>query len=142
MRRPFKILFRVLFALYVVAVLFLCFGKFSQTPNVPLVILGIPTDKLVHFLMFFPFPILAFLSFDRFTETVRSTLAFTGATFVVGILLALGTEWGQAHLTDYRSGDRLDLLADITALALSTVLVIAWDIFKQHRARKCEKSSS
>ena len=126
-----KILFRVLFFVYLAMVLLLCFGKFNSAPSVPLKLLGIPTDKLVHFCMFFPFPILAFLAFDRFTETVSRTLIFTGITLVAGILLALFTEWGQASLTSYRSGDLWDLLADILALILSSLLVIFLDIRKQ-----------
>ena len=140
MKRKLKTLFKILFFLYLAVVLILCFSQFESTPNVPFTILGIPTDKVVHFCMFFPFPILAFLAFDRYTETVSSTLLFSGITLLVGILLAGGTEWGQAHLTDYRSGDPLDLLADGLALVLSTVLVTVWDIVKQYRP--CEKSSS
>jgi len=126
-----KILFRVLFFLYVAGVLYLCLGKFEHTPSVQLDLFGIPTDKVVHFCMFFPFPILAFLSFDRYTETVSRTLLLVGATFLVGILLAVGTEWAQAHLTDYRSGDPLDFLADGLSLLLSSALVAFWDIRKQ-----------
>ena len=84
--------------------------------------------------MFFPFPILAFLAFDRFTDSVKSTLLFTGATFIVGLILAFGTEWGQAHFTEYRSGDPMDLLADTLALFLSSVLVIVVDIVKQRKS--------
>ena len=133
MSRQQKIAFRILFFLYVAGVLFLCFGKFENAPSVELNFLGIPTDKLVHFCMFFPFPILAFLAFDQFTETVPQTLTFVGVTLVIGILLALGTEWGQAHLTDYRSGDPWDLVADLSALILSSLIVTIWDIRKQKR---------
>ena len=133
MTRWQKIAFRTLFFLYVAGVLLLCFGKFDNTPSIGWSFLGIPTDKLVHFCMFFPFPILAFLAFDQFTATVPQTLLFSGLTLLVGILLALGTEWGQAHLTDYRSGDPLDLLADCIALVLSTLVIIWWDIRKQRK---------
>lgn len=132
MSRGQQIAFRILFVLYLAGVLFMCFGKFESTTSVPLSILGIPTDKLVHFAMFFPFPILAFLAFDKYTETVKSTLLFVGVTFIVGVLLAVGTELGQAHLTEYRSGEPLDLLADCIALFLSSVLVAWVDIRKQH----------
>ena len=128
-----KLVFQILFFLYLAAVLVLCFGHFNNTPSVPMTLLGIPTDKIVHFGMFLPFPILAFLAFDKYTETVKSTLLFVGVTFLIGLLLALGTEWGQAHLTDYRTGDPMDLLADVTALILSSLLVIYWDIRKQKR---------
>ena len=133
MSRGNKIAFQILFWLYVAGVLFLCFGHFDSTPSIPTSFLGIPTDKIVHFAMFFPFPILAFLAFDRFTETVKSTLLFVGITFIVGLLLAFATEWGQAHLTEYRSGDPMDLLADTTALLLSSTLVAVLDIVKQRR---------
>jgi len=134
MSRGNKIAFQIIFWLYVAGVLFLCFGHFDSTPSVLLDFFGIPTDKIVHFTMFFPFPILAFLAFDRFTDSVKSTLLFTGATFIVGLILAFGTEWGQAHFTEYRSGDPMDLLADTLALFLSSVLVIVVDIVKQRKS--------
>ena len=83
--------------------------------------------------MFFPFPILAFLAFDRYTETARKTLTFVGITLAVGLLLAVGTEWGQAHFTDYRSADPWDFVADTSALVLSSFLVSIWDIRKQKK---------
>lgn len=128
-----KKVFQCGFVIYLLAVLFLCFGKFENTPDVPWSLLGIPSDKLVHFGMFFPFPILAFLAFDRFTDTPKSTFLFSGITWVLGLLLAFATEWGQAHLTDYRSGDPWDLLADALAITLSTLLVILWDLSKQKK---------
>lgn len=133
MTRAQKTAFRVLFFLYIAAVLFLCFAHFDQTPAVEWSLLGIPSDKVVHFCMFFPFPVLAYLAFDRYTDSVRKTLLFSTAALLVGFLLAWGTEWGQAHLTDYRSGDRLDLLADGTALVLGTLLVIGLDLRKQKK---------
>lgn len=128
-----RLIARILFFLYLAAVLVLCFGRFKDVPSVPWTLLGIPSDKLVHFCMFFPFPILAFLAFDKYTETPRSTFLFSGITFLVGVALAFGTEWGQAHLTTYRSGDPLDWLADISALFISTLIVIIWDLLKQRK---------
>ena len=119
-----KLVFRILFFLYVAGVLFMCFGKFDSTPSVPLELWGIPTDKLVHFGMFLPFPILAYLAFGRQYITTKAALLFTGVTFIVGLMLALGTEWGQAHLTAYRSGDPRDFLADAIALATGSLLVL------------------
>lgn len=126
-----RLIARILFFLYIAAVLVLCFGQFKDAPSVPWTLLGIPSDKIVHFCMFFPFPILAFLAFDKYTQTPRSTFLFSGITFLVGVALAFGTEWGQAHLTTYRSGDPLDWVADVCALLISTLIVIIWDIRKQ-----------
>ncbi len=128
-----RLIARILFFLYLVVVLVLCFGQFKDAPSIPWTLLGIPSDKLVHFCMFFPFPILAFLAFDKYTETPRSTFLFSGITFLVGVALAFGTEWGQAHLTTYRSGDPLDWVADISALFISTLIVIIWDLLKQRK---------
>ena len=128
-----RLIARILFFLYLAAVLVLCFGQFKDVPSVPWTLLGIPSDKLVHFCMFFPFPILAFLAFDKYTETPRSTFLFSGITFLVGVALAFGTEWGQAHLTTYRSGDPLDWVADVSALFISTLIVIIWDLLKQRK---------
>lgn len=131
MKTSLKRIFQLGFIVYLLAVLYLCFGKFENTPDIAWSFLGIPSDKLVHFCMFFPYPILAFLAFDRFTDTPKSTFLFSGITWVLGLLLAVATEWGQAHLTDYRSGDPWDLLADALAITLSTILVIFWDLSKQ-----------
>ena len=59
MTRKQLILARIVFAVYILAVLVLCFGKFESTEDVPMDLWGIPTDKVVHFLMFFPFPLQA-----------------------------------------------------------------------------------
>ena len=124
---------RILFLLYLGALAWLCFGNFSSLPSVSMKFFGIETDKLVHFGMFFPFPILAFLAFDKYTETPKSTFLFSGITFLVGLVLAYLTEWGQAHLTTWRSGDPWDFVADLSALTLSTLIIIIWDLSKQKK---------
>ena len=128
-----RLIFRILLLVYLAVVLVLCFGQFSSSPDIPKTLLGIPMDKVAHFLMFLPFPILCFLAFDRYTENLRSTLIFTSVTFAVGLLLALGTEWGQAHLTSYRDGNGWDFFADALALTLSSVFVLFWDLRKQKK---------
>jgi VanZ family protein len=125
MTKTLKTIFRVLFYLYLVAVAVLCFGSFNSLPEVSKTILGIPTDKVVHFCMFFPFPILAFLAYDKYTGDRKKVLLFAIVTFVVGCILAAGTELGQAYLTEYRSGDPKDFLADFLAL-LSGSVIATW----------------
>ena len=133
--RPWRIVFRTLLFLYLGVLLVLCFGKFEQMPEVPQSLLGIPLDKVVHFLMFFPFPILLFLAYDALTESVKASALYALGALGLGVLLAFLTEWGQAHFTSYRSGDLTDLLADCLALLLSALLVFLLDIRKQ-RAQK------
>ena len=118
--------------LYVVAVVTLCLMNFSSPPKVQRTIFGIPTDKVVHFCMFFPMPILAFFAFDKYTDKVWTSLLFTAVTFIVGIGLATFTEWAQS-LTPHRSKEHADFLADMLALGISSVLVAVLDISKMKK---------
>ena len=115
---------RILFGLYLVAVAVLCFGKFDGAQAAPRDLWGIPTDKIVHFLMFFPFPILACLASggyrgERWQATFRTVIAF-----LAGCAFAAATEWVQTWLS-YRSGDPVDFGADALALLLSSAIVLS-----------------
>ena len=127
MTTPKTILARILFFLYLVAIAFLCFMHVDKLPDVQKFILGIPTDKMAHFLMFLPFPILAYLAYDHLTNKVWSAILFALATFVIGCLLAYGTEYVQGRLP-YRSMDIKDFKADALALAISSVFVFIIDV--------------
>lgn len=133
MTRKQLIIARILFALYLVAVAWLCFGRFSSLPDVQHSYWGIPTDKIVHFLMFLPFPVLAYFAFDRFTERFWPSVLCTLGAFAVGILFAAGTEWIQARFLPYRTGDFTDFRADLLALGISSVLVLVLDLRKQKK---------
>lgn len=128
MTKRLKIFFRVAFYLYLVAIAVLCFGKFSNMSPVSETLLGIPTDKIVHFFMFLPFPILAFLAYDKFTGTVKSVLIFALVTFLAGCLVAAATEIGQVYLTEYRSGDPTDFIADFLALLTGSIIATWIDL--------------
>lgn len=127
-----NLIFKFLLLLYLAVVAWLCFGHFENIGNVPRQIWGIPTDKVIHFAMFFPFPILCYLAFDRYTTKWWQSLLYVGAVFLIGCLLAGGTELGQMQ-TRYRSGDIADFYADGLALALSSLIVLVSDLWKQRR---------
>ena len=114
---------RILFAVYLAAVAFLCFGKFSSQHDVPMDLWGIPTDKVVHFLMFFPFPLLACLALGGYRGKPGQAVLKTGLAFLAGCAFAAGTEWIQTRIP-YRSGDPVDFQADAWALLLSSILVL------------------
>ena len=124
---PKTFLARLLFFLYLAAVAFLCFMHVDKLPEVQKFILGIPTDKIAHFLMFLPFPILAYLAYDHLTNKLSHAFLFALATLIVGVLMAYGTEYVQGKLP-YRSMDINDFKADALAIALSTVAVFIVDI--------------
>ncbi|MBQ9309839.1 MAG: VanZ family protein [Bacteroidales bacterium] len=127
MTTPKTILARLLFVVYLAAVAFLCFMRVDRLPDVQKFILGIPTDKIAHFLMFLPFPILAYLAYDHLTNKVWNAVAFAVITLGVGLLLAYGTEYVQGKLP-YRSMDMADFKADAIAIALSSIFVFFIDI--------------
>lgn len=131
-----NILSLVLFIIYLGAVAYCCFGHFNDIPDIGQDnLFGIPMDKVVHFLMFFPFPILCFMTFAGQTRKSWHTVLTAGVVFLTGCAVAALTEIGQSF-TDYRSGDILDFAADVTALALSTFIVTIIEI---HIKQTCSK---
>ena len=127
-----NLIFKILLILHLATVAWLCFGHFDNVSDVPKAFWGIPTDKIVHFLMFFPFPVLCYLAFDRFTTKWWHSLLFAGGVFLTGCLIAAATEIGQGQ-TSYRSGDITDFCADGLALLLSSLAVLVIDLWKQRR---------
>ena len=77
---PKTFLARILFFLYLAAVAFLCFMHVDKLPDVQKFIFGIPTDKIAHFLMFLPFPILAYLAYDHLTNKLSHAFLFALGT--------------------------------------------------------------
>lgn len=122
------ILSRILFFLYLAAIAFLCFMRVDKLPDVQRVIFGIPADKLAHFLMFLPFPILAFLAYDHVTDKPWRCVLFAVMNFLCGAAIALLTEYIQG-LLPYRSRDLADFKADLLAIGISTLFVFLIDIF-------------
>lgn len=117
-----------LFIGYLIGLAWLCFGKFdSVDTSIPLDILGIPTDKIVHFLMFFPFPLLCWLVFRGISRKPWHSVAMVLLIFVAGCLIAAGTELGQGYTT-YRTPDGNDFFADALSLALASVVALILDI--------------
>ena len=114
---------RILFGLYLVAVAVLCFAHFPESEDAPKALWGIPMDKVVHFLMFFPLPVLAYLAFDRYRGKRSASVLWTAATLLCGCAYAAVTELVQSRLP-YRSGDPADFRADAFSLLLSSALVL------------------
>ena len=123
MTRRQLVISRILFALYLIAVAVLCFGNFHSSADVPKELWGLPMDKVVHFLMFFPLPVLAYLAFDRYKGKRGPALLWATITFIGGCAYAAFTEWVQSYLS-YRSGDPTDFKADFIAIAACSVFIL------------------
>ena len=128
------IIFRILTILYVVAVAWLCFANLSKAPYMPRTLFGLPIDKVVHFLMFFPFPILAFLAYDHLTQTPWQALAALISICAIGGVFAGLTEIIQGQLS-YRTKDINDFGADCLAIGLSGLLVFVIDVLKMRKKK-------
>ena len=126
-------IFRVLTFLYLGVVALLCFANFSHLPDMQRSFLGIPTDKIVHFLMFLPFPVLAFWSLVKRRRTVVATLLILACLYVVGCLLAWGTEYVQGMLP-YREMDMSDFKADRIGLACGSLIAFIIQLFSFKKA--------
>jgi len=118
---------RVLFVVYLIAIAVLCFASFGSMSSIAREIAGIPTDKVVHFIMFLPFPILSYLSFDHPGKKWWKSLLFVLASLGAGCLVAWGTEFIQGQLS-YRTKDLHDFYADSLALLISSVVVLISDL--------------
>ena len=138
MKKNLLILFRILLAVYLICLCILCFGNFSGIPQIEEKILGFDPDKVVHFLMFFPFPILAWLAMERHPSGPWPALGLTLLLFLTGCAIAAGTEIGQ-HFLPWRTSDPKDFRADTLALALSAFIVFVKMLFSGIRSTRTGK---
>jgi len=115
--------------IYLCAIAFLLFSTGDSLPSMSRSIFGLPTDKVAHFVLFAPFPILAFLSFDKETKKVWHTLLFAVVCLILGAGLAALTEYVQT-LIPSRVADVKDFYADLAALTVSSILVFLVDVSK------------
>ena len=131
--RKRSIIFTIAMVLYLVVVGYLLFANFEKLSSVPKIFLGIPTDKIVHFCMFFPFPILAYLAYDKLTDTPLKALAALVSICAIGAIFAGLTEIGQS-LLPYRYEDISDFRADCLAIVLAGILTFVIDVSKMRKA--------
>ncbi len=99
-------------------------------PEMSPCILGIPMDKVAHFIMFFPFPILSYQAFMPDTPKKGVHLLVLLVLFTAGLGLAAGTEQIQG-LLGYRSEDVKDFYADFIGISSSTVLTMVYILIKR-----------
>ena len=111
------------FCLYIIGVLYLCFAKPEEMPQLPELIFGLPADKLGHFLMFAPFPVLGYMVFTNNDLDPAKKVMLLCTLATCGFMLAAVTEQIQAILS-YRSADMKDLAADALGLAVGGVATI------------------
>lgn len=129
----FVVAARIAFLVYFGMVLYVCFGHFDDLPDMSQPIWGIPQDKIIHFIMFFPFPIIAALALDLLPRRYGKAFLEAFLLLVCGLTIAAATEIGQ-RFTDYRDPSVWDWVADILALVSSTLIVLIVLLFKVRRS--------
>ena len=129
MKHRLKVLSIVAFCIYLAAVAVLCFIRPSSLPEMDIkTFLGIPIDKILHFIMFIPYPVLSgmvFISKEQKRYTAIATLFILALT---GIGVSYGTEMIQSH-TDYRSYEIADFYADIAGIAAGSIITASCLIY-------------
>lgn len=124
-------IYRVLMLLYLGAVCLLCFANLGDMgPKEQL--WGIPSDKLVHCLLFFPFPLLAWGCTLSEKESVPRTLGLILLFFILGAALGFLTEYIQDLLPN-RCRETMDFLADLCGI---TAACLALMIYKLCRPKE------
>ena len=118
----------VVFLLYIAAIAWLCFGSFSPSPDMPRQFLGIPADKCAHFLMFFPFPILSTLAFQR-RSWWRTLCCITLAANLIATLF----EMLQSRINPERCTDPADLNANLLGITAGLLVMVLIGLFTQKK---------
>lgn len=120
---------RILTMVYLAAVSYLCFAPAGAFPTITEWHFFIPADKVVHFCMFTPFPVLMFFAF------AKKSSARIGLYLLTGAAMALLTECIQG-LTKTRSMDMTDFAADSCGLIFSCLLLLAfWKVCGRQETR-------
>lgn len=126
-----KIFYILAFCVYIAAILTLCLMKPDDLPQPEIFIFGIPADKVAHFIMFLPFPVLMYMMlFDKSRSRWLDMLVLAGS-LALGICAAFGTEFLQS-LTQYRSADIKDTFADMKGLGSGGVIVLLHILFRRN----------
>jgi len=121
-------LFRYLFAIYIALVFFFCLYSFGDTGiNLSEYIFGIRADRVAHFIMFFPYPISAWLAlkgslrklFPEFPQIIVLLSGF-GLAFIAETL---------QKLNPARESDLFDLAANFIAIISGTVVIFVFRKF-------------
>lgn len=127
-----RIFYILAFSVYIASILTLCLIKPEDLPQPDIYFFGLPVDKVVHFLMFLPFPVLVYMMlFKKARRKWLDTLILAGG-MALGLCAALGTEFLQS-LTQYRSADIHDVYADMQGICLGGIIVLVFIILRKNR---------
>lgn len=128
MRR--KTFFALTFGAYIAAILILCLMRPDSMPEKEISFFGLPADKIVHFTMFLPFTALTYLATLDIRRKKNQEIILIAFYALTGIGIAFLTEFLQS-LTDYRSADIKDTIANIAGVLTGSMAVISHIILRK-----------
>lgn len=120
-----KTISRAVLVIYIIAVAIACFSRFNSGIDLSSEWFGIPKDKIVHFAMFLPYPVLMYMAFYQTGHKPAYLVLFLCAIIAVGGILAGTTELIQGLLA-YRSADINDFRADCLGIMTGSILTTAY----------------
>lgn len=134
MRNKGSKIFKLLFVLYLAALCFCCFWNFSGGLDLGGEWFGIHKDKVIHFVMFLPFPVISYLSLPHVGDTPLKFLRFCILDFIAGVMLGAAIELLQG-VEGFRSADVKDLFADCCGLAAAVFCLQFFEAFIKKRRK-------
>ena len=135
MKRTIQIISFLLLCVYIVAVGFLCLMEPDNIPSVSWEFFGLPMDKVAHFTMFFPYPILVWFTINTEGMSRGKKIIHLFIILLIGAGLAILTEYLQ-KLTGYRTFDLNDFYADLIGMGLCGLLLLTDILFRRHPLKK------
>lgn len=125
---------KAILVLYIIGLCFCCFWDFRSSIDFNTGWFGAMSDKAVHFLLFFPLPVISYFAFPGLRNTGARMTRFCIAVFIIGAAVGAATELVQGW-TGYRSRDGFDLVADCCGLAASVICLQIFEMIKWKRRK-------
>ena len=135
MKKMTRTIAAIVFCIYIAAVMVLCFMKTDNLPQPSFLILGIEADKVAHFLMFAPFPLLSYMVAAGAWKKPWHHFMLLGCLMLLGVAAAMATEQVQTLLT-YRPGDVRDTTADTYGIVAGGLLTAAYILHKTKKGNR------
>jgi VanZ family protein len=128
MRAKILVVSKIIFYLYLIVLLSLMvFTIHTEDINVPETLWGLGFDKIVHFLVFFPYPFLLWFAFKkRFEANILRSIYYIIP--ISGIAIAIIMEFLQSF-NPQRNFDIYDITANILAVIVGSLILILYHLF-------------
>ncbi len=133
MKKKTNTIWKALGLIYLLTIFYLFLSDAKSLPkDVNFSIFNIPSDKIVHFIIYLPFSILFYKSFEWYLKrfTIFKIIIFN---ILLGFILSITTETLQV-LNPVRTVSIFDLFANFTGVLIGTLFLTLYIIlFRQNK---------